>query len=91
MAPDPREREATPGEWFTLRAIQFPDSLSAEAEALEAIAADYLDRPIGFGHLNAMLARINGLLRSRGSNAGAAYLSPESLRGSALRIEVVSR
>ena len=74
---------------FTLQAIHFPKSHFLKADTLQAIAADYLHRPIRFRDLNAMLARINTLYRHRGIITAAAYIPPQTITDGALRVALL--
>jgi len=74
---------------FSLQAIRFAHAPAVAVEALEAIMAEYIERPITYDDLNFMVARLNGLLRQRGISTGAACISPHRTRSGELQIELV--
>ena len=74
---------------FTLDAIDFPDSAFLKPETLEAIGSDYIDRPVTFNDLNAMLGRINAIYRQRGIITAAAYIPPQTIDDGVLRVALI--
>lgn len=77
------------GAVFELKAIRFGDSAFIEPERLQAIASDYIGRPVKFADLNEMIGRINALYADRGIITARALIPPQTVEDGILRVRLV--
>ncbi|MFU6375757.1 ShlB/FhaC/HecB family hemolysin secretion/activation protein [Metapseudomonas otitidis] len=74
---------------FSLRGISFNSSVFLPREQLNALAGEYVGRPIGFADLNALLRRINALYTERGQLTARAIVPPQELADGVLRVVLI--
>lgn len=77
------------GQTFELQSIRFSESAFIDRERLEAIAADYIDRPVRFADLNEMIGRINRIYAERGIVSARALIPPQTVEGGVLEVRLV--
>lgn len=74
---------------FELQAIRFNESAFISADQLQAIADDYIGRPVRFADLNAMIGRINRLYAERGIISARALIPPQTIADGVLQVRLV--
>ncbi len=74
---------------FSISAVDFGESAYLEETELQAIAADYVNRPIVFSDLQEMVTKIQLLYAERGIVTAKAVLPPQEIRDGVLRIDLV--
>lgn len=77
------------GGTFRLAKVAFSPSHFLSPAELDRIAAPYLDRPIGFDDVHALVAALNRVYDSRGIVTARAVLPPQPIDGGTLRIDLI--
>lgn len=74
---------------FTIEAVAFGDSTYLPDEELQGVARGYVDRPINFADLTAMLDEVEQLYLQRGIPTARAVIPPQEIRNGTLRVSLV--
>lgn len=72
-----------------VKTIEFTASEVLKPDELRAIAAEYEGREVGFGDLQALVARVNALYRSKGAIASEAVLPAQDVSSGVVRVRLV--
>lgn len=74
---------------FQLRSVSFGPSAFLSRDALQAVAAPYLNRDVSLADLNAIVAGVNALYDARGLVTARALLAPQAVQGGEIRIDLI--
>src|SRR5690606_11110907 len=77
------------GERFVLQGIHFNPSVFIEAPTLQAMAADYIGKPISFADINELLRKLNALYEEAGQLTARAVVPPQSVDNGVLSVVLV--
>jgi hemolysin activation/secretion protein len=83
------EAAALPAIRFRLVRVEFSPSQILDKASLDAIAAEYQGREVGFGDLQALVAKVNALYRAKGAVAAEAVIPPQDVSGGVVKIRLV--